>query len=81
MNMKDVTQGRINGVVRMKRADAIIPLPALDIGPQSIQGLTYLDTVRSQRGGASLDMNNADRQVMASSATAALRIQLYRNVP
>lgn len=75
VNMKDVTNGRINGVVRMKRPDAILPLPVTDIGPQSIQGLTYLDTVRSQRGGASLDMNNADRQVMASSATAAMGVQ------
>ena len=75
VNMKDVTNGRINGVVRMKRPDAVVPLPSLDIGPQSIAGLTYLDSVRSQRGGASLDMNNADRQVMASSATAALGVQ------
>jgi hypothetical protein len=71
VNMDDLTNGRINGVVRMRSPDAILPLPAADIGQQAVMGLNYLDTVREQRGGASLDLNDADRQIMSSSATAA----------
>jgi len=71
VNMKDLTSGRLNGVVRMKRPDALFPFPVTDAGPQAIVGLNYLDTVRSQRGGASVDQNDADRQLMMSSATAA----------
>jgi hypothetical protein len=71
VNMDDATSGRLNGLIRMKRPDAIFPIPATDIGMQAITGLNYMDTVRSQRGGQSVDMNEADRQLMASSATAA----------
>ena len=71
VNMGDLTNGRLNGVVRIKSADALVPFPVTDAGQQAITGLTYLDTVRSQRGGASVDQNDADRQLMMSSATAA----------
>ena len=71
VNMKDLTNGRINGVVRVKNANALVPLPSTDAGQQAITGLNYLDTVRSQRGGASVDTNDADKQLMMSSATAA----------
>jgi len=71
VNMDDLTNGRINGVVRMRSPDAILPLPAADIGQQAITGLNYLDQQRSQRGGASVDLGDADRQLMQSSATAA----------
>jgi hypothetical protein len=72
-NIEDLTNGRINGIVRTKGppSNSIMPLPATDIGGQAITGLNYLDTVRSQRGGASVDQNDADRQLMQSSATAA----------
>lgn len=71
VNMKDLTGARVNGVVRVKNPNAIVPLPATDAGQQAITGLNYLDTVRSQRGGASVDGNDADKQLMQSSATAA----------
>lgn len=71
VNMDDLTNGRINGVVRMRSPDAILPLPAADIGQQAIAGLNYLDSQRSQRGGASVELGDADRQLMQSSAMAA----------
>ena len=75
VNMKDLTGFRVNGVVRVKNPNAIVPLPATDSGQQAITGLNYLDTVRSQRGGASNDLNDADRQLMQSSAVAAAGAQ------
>ena len=71
VNMSDLTSGRINGVVRMRNPNAVVPLPSNDIGPQAIQGLDYLDNVRVQRIGASMDMNEAQAALMSASATAA----------
>jgi hypothetical protein len=71
VNMSDLTNGRINGVVRLRSPDAIVPLPAADIGPQAIGALTYLDQVRTQRVGSSLDFSEVQAQLMGTSATAA----------
>lgn len=71
VNMSDLTNGRINGVVRMRSPDALVPLPAADIGPQAVGALEYLDTVRTQRVGSSLDFNEVQAQLMGTSATAA----------
>ena len=71
VNMSDLTNGRINGIVRMRRPDALVPLPAADIGMQAMNGLNYLDQVRTQRVGSALDFNEAQAQLMGSSATAA----------
>lgn len=71
VNMDDLTNGRINGVVRIKDPTALVPLPATDIGPQAMNGLSYLDHVRVQRVGSSVDVNELQAQVMKSSATAA----------
>jgi hypothetical protein len=71
VNMSDLTNGRINGIVRMRSPDAILPLPSADIGPQAMAGLDYLDRVRTQRVGSAVDFNEAQAQIMGSSATAA----------
>lgn len=71
VNLDDLTNGRINGVVRVRNSQALFPLPSNDIGGQAMGGLGYLDQVRVQRIGASLDMNETQAQLMSSSATAA----------
>jgi hypothetical protein len=71
VNMADLTSGRVNGVVRMRNPNALVPLPSNDIGQVAMQGLDYLDRVRVQRIGASLDMHEVQAQLMSSSATAA----------
>jgi hypothetical protein len=71
VNMADLTNGRINGIVRVRSPDAVIPLPSSDIGPQAISALQYLDSVRTQRVGASLDFSEVQSQLMGTSATAA----------
>jgi hypothetical protein len=70
-NMDDLTNGRINGIIRMRSPDAIVPMPSADIGQQAVNGLNYQDTIRSNRGGAAVELGEADRQLMQSSATAA----------
>jgi hypothetical protein len=71
VNMTDLTSGRVNGVVRIRNPNALVPLPSNDIGAVAMQGLDYLDRVRVQRIGASLDMHETQAQLMSSSATAA----------
>lgn len=72
VDVQDLLNGRINGIVGMERPDAIIPLPSNDIGAQAIAGLNYMDAVRTGKGGASMDLNTAQMQVMKSSAVAAV---------
>lgn len=63
VNMDDVLNSRPGGAIRTKMAGAIEPIITSDQGA-SIQGaLTYLDKIRSERGGASLDMSSADMQL------------------
>lgn len=71
VNMDDLTNGRVNGVVRITDPNALVPLPAADIGPQAMSGLSYLDHVRVARVGSSVDVNELQAQIMKSSATAA----------
>lgn len=73
INMGDLLNGRVNGVVRTQGppADILMPVPSTDIGPQSMQGLEYMDHIRTQRVGSSVDINEVQAQVMKSSATAA----------
>lgn len=71
VNMGDLTNGRINGVVRIKDPTALVPIPSTDIGPQAMAGLSYLDHVRVARVGSSVDVNEIQAQIMKSSATAA----------
>ena len=71
VDVEDLLNGRVNGIVGMDRPDAIIPLPSNDIGMQAINGLSYLDQVRTQRGGAALDLNNSEMQIAKASALGA----------
>lgn len=71
VNMQDVLNGRINGVIRLKDPDALVPVPSMDCGPQAMSGLSYLDHVRVARVGSSVDVNELQAQIMKSSATAA----------
>jgi hypothetical protein len=71
VNMDDLLSGRVSGVVRTRAPGSVNPLHATQAPADAVAGLNYLDTVREQRGGASLDMNDADRQLMQSSAAAA----------
>jgi hypothetical protein len=73
VNMDDLTNGRLNGVVRTKGPpmECLMPVPATDIGQQALAGLGYLDHVRVARVGSSVDVNELQAQIMKSSATAA----------
>ncbi|HSC79912.1 MAG TPA: hypothetical protein VLC08_06145, partial [Chitinolyticbacter sp.] len=69
VNLADVMDAT-QDVIRMKGPNAILPVPALDAGPSVLAFLNYCDQARSERGGASLDMQSATMQI-ASNQTAA----------
>lgn len=60
VNMEDVLNSRPGGAVRTKSKGVVTPIPVDDIGPSCENALNYLDTVRSERGGASLDMQTSE---------------------
>jgi hypothetical protein len=68
VNLDDVTNSRPGGVVRATTTDAITPFPFNDIGPSCQATLDYLDKVRSERGGASLDLQSAQMQIAGDTA-------------
>jgi hypothetical protein len=71
VNMTDLTNGRVNGVVRTRSANALFPIPTTDVGPSALQGLAYMDQVASDKVGAAMDFNSVQAQLMGTSATAA----------
>lgn len=68
VNIDDVANSRPGGVVRARSPDAVVPFPYNDIGISAASTLAYLDKVRSERGGASLDMQSAEMQIAGETA-------------
>ena len=68
VNMDDAVNSRPGGLVRAERIDAVQPIPVDDIGPSSQGLLNYMDKVRSERGGASLDLQAAELQIAGETA-------------
>lgn len=60
VNMEDCLNSRPGGVVRTKTRGVVNPIPTDDIGPSIQLALNYMDSVRSERGGASLDMQTSE---------------------
>ncbi len=71
VELDDLLNGRVNGVVRITRPDAITPLPSNDISGSAIPVLGLLDAERTNRGGSAMDMASSDYQIANTSATAA----------
>lgn len=57
-------------IIRMRGPNGLVPVPALDAGPSVLSFLNYCDQSRSERGGASLEMQSSAMQI-ASNQTAA----------
>jgi len=70
VNMDDLVNGRPGGVIRVKGiggvADHLLPIPVIDAGPAAQSYLAYMDSVRADRGGAALQMANAEAQLVGA---------------
>lgn len=66
-------------------ADHIMPLPIVDVGPSAQSLLDYYDKIRTERGGAALDMASAEAQIIGDTAhgverqysSKELTVQMY----
>jgi hypothetical protein len=71
VNMDDLLTSVMGGVVRMKEAGAVVPLPNVEIPPQLINVLNYLDEVRRDKGGGAID-TAAQAQALAGDTAHGL---------
>jgi hypothetical protein len=67
VNLDDATDSRPGGKVRIQGTgpvqDSIMQLMSIDAGPAAANFLQYMDQVRADRGGAALQMANAEAQL------------------
>jgi len=59
----DVVTSRPGGGIRSKNPTNVVALQISDMGPSILGALEYMDKIRSERGGASLDLNAAELQL------------------
>ena len=67
-NLDDLISSRPGKTIRVRSPDAVRELPMQDIGASSNALLDYADKMRSERGGASLDLQNASLQLAGDTA-------------
>jgi hypothetical protein len=72
-NMDDATSSRPGKVIRALHVDAVRELPIQNIGSSSQALLDYTDKMRSERGGASLDLQGANLQIAGQTASGIER--------
>ena len=70
VNMGDLTSSKPGGIVRMRNEGGIMPIPFNDAGPSCQAALQYLDTVRTERGGAALELQSGPAQNVQAGAGA-----------
>lgn len=62
-------------VIRIKGPNAIIPVPTIDAGPSLAALMQFMDQARSERGGASLDMQTAPSQIAGNQTAHGIERQ------
>lgn len=75
VNPEDLQSDALNPVIRCKGspAEELLPLPIQDVTSQLLATLQWMDGVRREDGGASIDMTSPQMQVANESAHAAER--------
>ncbi len=72
VNMADAKDNRSSGLIRQKAPGMYQPVPINDIGPSMLGLLTYMDQVRAERGGASLELQSGELQLASSIGSQGL---------
>lgn len=74
VNLTDAMNTRPGGIVRVKGSPAaeLVPFPVVDTGASNNALMAYADKMRSERGGASLDMQSAAAQVGSNASGVAV---------
>jgi hypothetical protein len=74
VNLADA-QDATQDIVRMRGPNGIVPVPCLDAGPSVLAFLNFCDQARSERGGASLDMQAGAMQIAANQTAQGIERQ------
>lgn len=75
VNLDDLLTRRPGGVVRMKSAAAITPIPTTPLGPEPYQMIEYLDSQGEQRTGATRYNQGLDSETLNKTASGINLIQ------
>ena len=75
VNPDDLQSDQFNPVISTKNtpSEDMLPLPIQDITGQLLATLQWMDNLRREDGGASIDMTTAQVQIAGTSAHAAER--------
>lgn len=68
------------GAVRLKRPDAIVPIPVIDVGASIKMALMQYDQMRTEMGGAAVDFLAAEAQVAQDTAHGTERVYASKEV-
>jgi len=74
VNLADA-QDATQDIVRMRGPNGMVPVPAIDAGPSVQAFLAFCDTARSERGGASLDMQASTMQIATNQTAQGIERQ------
>jgi hypothetical protein len=66
--MSQVTDAAPGGIIEVRDPQAIVPLQVPDMSAGILTAMEYLDRVRSERGGAALDLQAAELQIAGDTA-------------
>jgi hypothetical protein len=82
VNPDDVASDALNPVIRCTSApgENLMSLPVQDITSQLLATMQWLDNVRREDGGASIDMTSPQMQIAGQSAHAAERNYSFREM-
>ncbi len=75
VNLDDLLNRRPGGIVRIKSADALVPIATAPLGGDVFQMIEYIDSVREQRTGVSRYNQGLDPDTLNKTATGINAIQ------
>ena len=76
VNMDDVLNNEVGGIIRMRQQGAVQPFTTPVVGQQALGVLAYLDEVKTQRTGISRASQGLDADVLQSTTRTAVQAQL-----
>lgn len=79
-NADDVMKPKAGSPIRVKSQGAVTPIPVIDVGASIATALAKFDEMRTERGGAALDMVGAEMQVASDSAHGTERVYAAREL-
>lgn len=74
VNLDHLYNSKPGGGVALKRVDALVPIPTPNILPSVFEMLSYGDKMRTERSGASLDMQSQQVPLQNRTAHGAERV-------